>query len=225
MNIINKAFDGLNKDISKYSFKINYSRRFSSFNANIKKTGYHIEFNLSSEWRDIGEEIRIGLIQHLAMRMFKIKKNTLYTQLYDEFIKRLDKFTPITHKDDFLEESFNRVNEKYFNGLVDIPNLKFGQFSTTQLGVYNFQTNKITISSILKEFPDIIDYVMYHELLHKKEKYKSKNGRHFYHTKTFRDLERKFENYKLMDEKIKQIIRAHKKPTKKKTFFENLFGY
>lgn len=224
MNIIEKAFDSLGKDFTKYSFNINYSRRFSSFNANIKKIAYHIEFNLSSDWKEIGEEIKIGLIQHLIIRMFKIKTTTLYTQLYDDFIKKLDKFTPITHKDDILELSFNRVNKKYFTELMDIPNLKFGQFSTTQLGLYNFQTNKITISSILKPYPDVIDYVMYHELLHKKHKYKSKDGRHAYHTRDFRNDEKKFENYKLIDEKIKQIIRAHKTP-KKKGFFENLFGF
>lgn len=223
MNIIEKAFQDLDKNYSNYSFKIKYSRRFSPFNANIKKTLNHIEFNLSHEWRDIGEEIKIGLIQHLICRMFKIKATTLYTQLYDDFIKKLDKFTPITHKDDILEKSFDRVNEKYFNGLLDIPNLKFGKFSTTQLGVYNFQSNRITISSILKEHPDVIDYVMYHELLHKKHKYNSKDGRHAYHTRDFRSDEKKFENYKILDEKIKKIIKLHKKP--KRNFLDNLFRW
>ncbi|MBW3020633.1 hypothetical protein KY334_05020 [Candidatus Woesearchaeota archaeon] len=231
--IIEKAFEDLNKNYQDFSFQLTYSKRFSDFNANIKRRGSNIELNLSHSWEDIGDEIKIGLVQHLLFRLFKIRKETIYTQLYDDFIKKLDKFSPIKHSNNVLEESFNRVNEKYLNGLMEIPNLKFGQNSTRQLGVYHFQTNTITISNILRdEDQEVLDFVMYHELLHKKEKFNSTKGRNFYHTANFKKLERKFENFDLIEDKIKNIIRKHKtrktstsKPKRKKSNISRLFDF
>ncbi|MBW2998585.1 SprT-like domain-containing protein [Candidatus Woesearchaeota archaeon] len=228
--IVQEAFKDINKNYHDFSFKLIYSRRFNDFNANIKKRGSNIEFSLSDSWRDIGDEIKIGLIQHLLFRMFKIKKNTIYTDLYDDFIKKLDRFSPIKHTNNISEESFNRVNEKYFNGLMEIPNLKFGQNSTTQLGLYNFQSNTVTISNILREEDqEVLDYVMYHELLHKREKFHNTNGRNFYHTAKFKKEEKKFENYHQMENKLKSIIRKHKSPKKvtrkRKSNISRLFDF
>jgi len=149
--------------------------------------------------------------------------------LYEEFIKKLDRFSVVDKTDDILEMSFNRVNEKYFSGLMEVPNLKFGNDSLRTLGHYNFQTNTITISSIFKnEDQDALDFIMYHELLHKKEKFQSKNGRSFYHTPEFNRKERLFENYKEVNKKIENIIRKYKykgKKRTKKSTIQRLFDY
>ena len=44
-----------------FSFDIKYSNRFSKFNSNIKIKGNYIEVNLSSAWKDIGDEVKMGL--------------------------------------------------------------------------------------------------------------------------------------------------------------------
>lgn len=222
MSLTKKAFTELYPEKSYiYSSKIKYSGKFGDYNANIRKSAGMIEIGMSKKWKDIGEEIKIGLIQHLLMRMFKQKKSTLYTELYESFVKNLGKFTLVTKVDSVLKESFERLNSKYFNGMVEIPNMKFGQDSIRQLGVYNYHNDTITISSLLKEHPDIMEYVLYHELLHKKESFQTKNGQMRYHTTKFKDMERKYENWEEMENKIKKLVRK-KKP--KENFINKFFS-
>jgi hypothetical protein len=57
----------------------------------------------------------------------------------------------------------------------------------------------------------LLDYVMYHEMLHKKHKFYTKNGKSFHHTSDFSKDERKFENYHEMEDKIRMHIRKFKK--------------
>jgi len=220
MSLVKKAFTQLYPEKQyRYNSKIKYSGQFSDYNANIRKTGFDIEIRMSKKWRDIGEEVRIGLIQHLLMRMFKNKKETLNTELYEGFIRNLAKFTPTTEVDGILRESFERLNLKYFNGLLEMPNMKFGQASIRQLGVYNYHNDTITISSVLKEHPDIMEYVLYHELLHKKESFQSKNGQMRYHTTKFKSEERKFEGWEEIEKKIKHLNKR-----KTKSFIKDLFS-
>ncbi|MBR9692917.1 M48 family metallopeptidase [Candidatus Woesearchaeota archaeon] len=63
----------------------------------------------------------------------------------------------------------------------------------TKLGHYEYATDTISISTALKEAPELLDYVLYHEMLHKKHKFtESKGGNTRSHTKAFRDEEKKY---------------------------------
>ena len=219
--MIEKAFKELypNEEFNHIA-DLKYSRQFSAYNANIRLYNNTIEVRMCVNWKDIGEEIQIGLIQHLLQKILKRKKqDTFYTNLYSNFIKNLADATPKTLADPILVESFNRVNNEYFQGGMQIPNLKWGTNSYRQLGLYNYQNDSITISSIFKEHSQVTDYILYHELLHKQEKFTHKNGRSHHHTKRFRELERQFKDQTLMEEKIKHIIRNSRSngPSRAKT--------
>jgi hypothetical protein len=177
--------------------KLNYSGHFSNYNANVRYTKTHIEFNLSNLWKNIDEDIQIGLIENLVFRMFKIKGvSTSEMKLYESFMKGLSKYAKSSDHDPELEQSFNRVNEKFFDGLMEKPNLVFATESFRKLGSYSYGTNTINISTIFKGLPieeqKHLDYVIYHELLHKKHTFNVKNGRHQAHTTIFRNDEKKF---------------------------------
>jgi predicted metal-dependent hydrolase len=105
-----------------------------------------------------------------------------------------------------LEESFNKVNEKYFFGLIEKTNLTWHN-SIRRLGSYEYGTDTVSISKVLETDMELLDYVMYHEILHKKHKFYSKNGRTHHHTREFRESERKFENSEEMEEKIKGLVK------------------
>jgi len=212
MEIIHQAFKELypekelNKDVS-----IKYSGKFRAFNANVKYSNTSLQFHLSKEWKTVSKEIKIGLLQNLMVRIFKGKPNTGYRDLYESFIKNLSNYAEVTESDPILEISFNRVNEKYFNGLIEKPNLVWGTESTTQLGSYTYQLNKITISSILKDTPEeLLDYIMHHEMLHKKHKYKSKEGRSYHHTTVFKKDEAKFGDTERLEKELKRICTRRK---------------
>ena len=114
-------------------------------------------------------------------------------------------------EDYILQASFDRVNEIYFDGLMDKPSIKWGSHSKSQLGTYEYGTDTIKMSKIFEKAPDeLLDAVMHHELLHKKHKFKSSAQRSRHHTKAFRDDERKFENYKEVEKKLNWWASKHK---------------
>lgn len=210
MNLVEKAFRQLLPD-QDYAFtsEIAYSRAFKDYNANVKYRGSHLEFRLSFLYRDVSEEIVIGLIQSLLLRIFKKKASTINIELYDKFIRNLPKYSRITRTDPLLEASFKRVNEKYFYGFLEKPNLGWGGHNLTQLGSYHYASDTITLSRVLEKDQQLLDYVMYHEMLHKKHQFHSKDGRSYHHTKLFRAKEREFEDKKA-EEKLKKLLRKHR---------------
>ncbi len=212
MNIIEESFKRLYPDREfNYDTQINYSGKFQPFNANVRFRSNKITLNLSKQWKTVDSEIKIGLIQEMLIKLFKSKKHTKNMDMYNTFIKKLHTFVPKTQSDPVLEASFNRVNNKYFSNIIEQPNLKFGQESFTKVGSYSYASDLITISSALKHDYELIDYVMYHELLHKKHQFKNKNGRNYHHTTLFRKKEKEYENSELMEERLKRLKKQKSK--------------
>ena len=208
MKLVEQAFNELfqEKDLENYQLKIKYTDKFKPYNANVRYTRNSFQFNLSKKWRKVSKEIQMGLIQGLMLKIFKENKRTTNIDLYNGFMKNLHISIPKTNTDPILEQSFNKVNEKYFFGLVEIPNLTWHN-SIRRLGSYEYGSDTISISEVLLSDKTLLDYVMYHEMLHKKFKFNSTNGRTCHHTKEFKETERKFENSAEMEERIKNLIR------------------
>jgi len=206
MNLIEESYKRLYPEKEfNYLTDIKYSGKFRSFNANIRCRGNHITLNLSKDWKNIDPEITIGLVQELLIKLFKSKKHTKNIDMYTHFIKSLHNYVPKTKNDPVLESSFIRINDRYFDGLLEKPNLEFGKRSFTKLGCYSYATDTVTISSALKDDLELVDYIMYHELLHKKHQFYSKNGRNFHHTHLFREKERSFPNAELLEKRLKRL--------------------
>ncbi len=98
-----------------------------------------------------------------------------------------------------LERSFQRVNSKYFDGRLDRPTLTWSRVpSSRQFGCYDFARDRVVIASTVDQ-PDVpefvIDFLMYHELLHKHHGLHWHNGRGHTHTRNFRSTERRFDRY------------------------------
>ena len=218
MNLAQKSFQLLfpEKPLEKYEFKVKYSAKFNPYNANVKYRNNKFLFNLSKSWRSISPDIKIGLIQSLLLKIFKEKKQTINIDMYNIFMKKIHLAVPKTKSDPILEDSFNRVNNIYFYGLIEQPNLVWNN-STYKLGSYEYGSDTITISSALKNVEqEILDYVMYHEILHKKHKFISKYSRNYYHTKEFRKKEKSFPNSLIIEEKLKKL--PQKSPRRRSLF-------
>jgi len=193
----------------EYTCVISYSGRFSGYNANVRLNRFTktLTFNLSKSWRGVDESIKLGLLQDMMLRIFKKKGRTVNIDLYHNFIRSVHVAIPKTRSHPLLEESFNRVNALFFSGFVEKPNLVVGKNNVRTMGHYNYGTDTITISSILLNHVDLLDYVMYHEVLHKKNKFSSKNGRNLHHSSKFRSQERSYPNSKELEEKLSRIVR------------------
>lgn len=195
----------------KYILELKYSYHFKPYNANVRLYGNKMTFHFSKNWKKISKEIQIGLVQELLVKILKDRnRKTMNMELYNLFMKNVHISVPKTKTDEILEQSFDRVNESYFNGMLDKPNLQWGNASTSKLGSYEYGSDTITISTIFKNEKKLLDYVMHHEMLHKKFKFSSSNGRTVHHSTEFRKMEAKFENSGLIEKEISRLARRHR---------------
>lgn len=98
-----------------------------------------------------------------------------------------------------LEKVFHRVNTTYFGGKMARPKLMWNRVLTTsRMGHYDLFRDVVMVSITL-DAPDVpeyvVDYVMYHELLHKQMGVTINNGRRNVHPPEFRAAERRFQQY------------------------------
>ncbi len=98
-----------------------------------------------------------------------------------------------------LDESFARVNATYFGGQMLKPRLVWNRTLTARkFGHYQPGRDTIMISVTLDAASvptSLVDFVMYHELLHKKHGSLIVNGRRLAHSPAFRADERRFAGY------------------------------
>ena len=98
-----------------------------------------------------------------------------------------------------LAASFDRVNTTYFKGLMGRPHLVWSRsFAIRKLAHYERASDTVMVNIVLdkKTVPACaIDFIVYHELLHKHLGVKWKRTRMAAHTEEFAALERKFQQY------------------------------
>ncbi len=212
MNLIQISYQRLFPDTDfPYQTSMEYNRRLSDFNANIRLTKTTLSLHLNLQWKDIDDEIKIGLIQHLLLRVLKKKGNTPNIDLYHNFIRNIPTLMPKTKNDQALESSFARINKQFFHNSVEQPNLQWGTDSFRKLASYDFHNDTITVSTLFTDArAEILDYIMYHEMLHKHHKFQHKNGRSSFHTREFREAEHSYPCHEQIEKEIGQIIRAKK---------------
>ncbi|MBU0627927.1 MAG: hypothetical protein KKC75_01950 [Nanoarchaeota archaeon] len=220
--MLKKAIDELYSEFP-YSYSLNYSGKFKPYRGNIRLRGDRIELNLSRKWKIVSEDIQIGLVQELLLKILKkrlkpIRTKTSSMELYDIFMKKIYIAAPKTENDAVLEESFDRVNEKYFYGLLDKTNFVWGNSSFSKLGSYEYGTDTIEISRALENVDvNLLDYVMYHEMLHKKHKFVRRGSRSYHHTNEFKREEKEFEGSSRIERELRKLL------IKKRLSFRNVF--
>jgi len=98
-----------------------------------------------------------------------------------------------------LDQMFEELNFRYFNGLMARPILGWSPYaSRTLLGHYDPSHNAIVLSRILdrSDTPKLaVEYVLFHEMLHLRYPAEHKGARRRVHTRDFKDAERQFEGF------------------------------
>ena len=216
--IVQVAYALLFGETSNYVFVLKYSKKFKGYNATAKKVNNKITFNLSYLWRDVDDDIKIGLLQTLILKLedknmsFVNNINSINVDLYNNFIKNLHFTNTVKEFDSKLSVLFDKVNIKYFNGLLEKPSLKWEGNSMRTLATYNYHDDTIRISNVFKSASDdILMFLIYHESLHKFLKFKVKGKKTLYHTKQFRRLESLFEGFDSIEDKINLFLKSKRK--------------
>lgn len=98
-----------------------------------------------------------------------------------------------------LNAIFQHVNTQYFQGQLERPRLTWNQTLTHRKFGHYQPANDTLMISITLDHPKIpvylVEFVMYHELLHKAMGLKITNGRRYAHHKEFLEAEARFQHY------------------------------
>lgn len=210
--LIEKAFKELYPEKEfPYTTFFKYSGKFNGFNANIRLSATKIDIRMSKDMHSLAEEIQIGLIQTLLVKIFKKRygasQMTVNMDLYTKFLKNVHIALPKESESSLLLQKFTKVNEQYFDGLLEQPSLRWGTFSRNKLGSYEYGSDTIVLSKYLEHAPEeYLEYVLYHEMLHKKHKFTHTNGRSLHHGTAFKADEAKFPRAADLEKEIPRYI-------------------
>jgi hypothetical protein len=195
---------------------------YTTLKNTIRKRGNTILVRVSDLLMDAPEEVirALGVLMFSRMERRKVPEHEW--RLYKDYVnsrdirQRLRKLRQIRGKKVIsgsegkyynLNESFDRVNLNYFNGELKPPILSWNKKKTRlRFGHHDEAHNTIVISRTLDDgkLPRyLLDYVMYHEILHIKHGITYKNGRRSVHSKAFIADEKKF----LEHEKAKTLLK------------------
>ena len=160
------------------------------------------------------EEVLHALASILVAKLYRLKASKEHERVYREYTARPAVLSasesarrqrgykiissPLGRVYD-LEELFADLNARYFSGSLERPLLSWSQRRTGRvLGHHDHVHGAIIISRTL-DSPRIprlvVEYVLYHEMLHVKHPPKAAGRRTVYHSRQFRSDERRFEQF------------------------------
>ena len=197
---------------------------YTTLKNTIRKRDDRIQIRLSDMLSDAPQEVLLAL---LIILFCKLESKTLpksQKRLYKEYVnseamrRRIRKKRKERVKKDLvgslgkhydLKESFSRINKKYFESELQLPNLSWSKKRTkTRFGHHDEALYTIVISKTLDD-PKVprflLDYIMYHEALHIRHKTQFKNGRRRMHTREFQADEKKFSQRERAEVLLKKI--------------------
>lgn len=116
-----------------------------------------------------------------------------------------------------LEEIFEDLNMRFFGGMLARPNLGWSRTaSRRKLGHYSPAHHVIVLSRVFDDpgAPrELVEYVMYHEMLHLVHPPEHQRRRRVVHTKAFRDAEKRFPDLKGVKGRLKEFLASPENPS------------
>jgi len=110
-----------------------------------------------------------------------------------------------------LDSVFRYVNTCYFQGHLPFPTLAWSTESPrTRLGFYFAPLNLLAANKVMdsERVPRyVLEFVVYHELLHHLNAGRRYPGRQVHHTKSFRDHEKAFSHYEDAERWLRRLVR------------------
>ena len=186
-------------------------RRYANANAQILLADGVLRVRMADTLADAPENIQEALAEILLAKLFRrpvpVESNDRYRRYLNrrEVRRNLDQVRTVRgrkhvgapagkHYD--LLQIFEDLNFRYFFGLMARPTLGWSRTaSRTLLGHYDPSHNAIILSRILDcvDVPRlVVDYVMFHEMLHLRHPVEHSGARRCVHTRAFKEEEKSF---------------------------------
>lgn len=189
-------------------------RPLANASSRVSWGGGKLNVLLAEVFRDSPESVQEALAWILLSKLFRRQAPAKQLDRYRRFLNRRE----VTRKLEELRrergrkrrlpaegqffdliEIFEELNLKYFWGLMARPELGWSLGSSrTLLGHYDTAHHAIVLNRTL-DAPGVprfvVEYVMYHEMLHLRYPEQSRGGRRCVHTAEFKSEERRFPEY------------------------------
>lgn len=188
---------------------------FAGINHTARLNRGRLSVRVSDVFNDAPGEVHHALAVILLAKLYRKKIDSSYHRTYRGFILQHDiqerardarssrgRAARLTraqgvHVD--LDGLFAQLNSTYFRGQLDKPAISWSaKRSKRILGRYDATHHAIFISRIFDspKIPGyVVEYVMYHEMLHLKHQTRVKDCRLIVHTPEFKEEERRFARY------------------------------
>ena len=149
---------------------------------------------------------------------FYLKKNIFLLLLSEkkfiQFCRYTDNYAPREAEGFFLnlKVPLQNIYTKYFSHHSLPPAICWtDSFTCRKLASYNFLKDKISVSPIFdlpQVDPELIEYLLHHEMLHREIGFKIYGNKIYVHTKEFKNKESQIFDLKKIDGKIKNYLNS-----------------
>lgn len=219
----------------KYEIK-EISVEFYSYigiNHTIRLRNGKIFVRISDIFKDAPLAVHESLAKILVLKILRRKIPAIENEIYNEYASKQEirdqaleskrqkgRKIITTSKGEVydLEEIFRQMNDLYFDGAIKKPTLTWSVRETfRRLGHHDAAHETIVISKSLddKKVPrHVVEFVVFHEMLHIFHPMKIQNGRRYHHTPVFRRDEKKFAFYEQSENWIGNNSRFLKRKAK-----------
>jgi hypothetical protein len=199
---------------------------FTDLKSNIRLRNGLLEVKISDLLRDAPAPIQESLAYILLAKLFRQQPQKGMPERYRLYLGRQDVRSRLealraergrkvledaqgTHHD--LDAIFWKVNERYFGNMMAKPRIGWSrQRSRSILGHYDSSHYAVAVSRLLDHIavPEyVVEYVVYHELLHVKHPVEHNAGQRRIHTRAFVAEEKLFDRFREAKEFLKGLHR------------------
>jgi Protein of unknown function DUF45 len=202
-------------------------RAYANANSRIRLAGGALAVDISDTLEAAPAPIHEALAHILIAKLYRKPVDNGIVARYRRYLNRSDVrrilqsvkqsrgrkyFTEPHGKHHDLVDLFDRLNFRYFHGLMARPELGWSvRPSRSTLGHYDPSHHIIILSSLLdsaKAPALVVEFVMFHEMLHLKFPTEHRGARRCVHTPQFKSAEKEFTGYEAAQRALKGFLDA-----------------
>lgn len=233
-NIYENLFSQLNKNNSPALIKLEFYP-YIGISSRIRLREGVLHVKISDILQDAPLEFHKALAEILLKKLFKKRVSPAALQIYRNYINQDEirnksietrrvrgrKVLKGSRGEFYnLDEIFDLLNQIYFQNAIPKPVLTWSASKTYRILGHHDSTHKtLAVSKSLdeKSIPRfVVEYVVYHEMLHIKYPTKYINGRRYNHTPEFKRAEKEFAFFEEADRWIEKNAKNLKKWAQKR---------
>ena len=195
---------------------------FRSLKHTIEWTPWRIRIKVNEHFRQAPDKI----VEHLAIillaKVYRVRVERNIRADYNNYVEilreslpvkkhnRLDSYKSMGKRFDLIK-MFEQINDLYFENNLRMPTLGWSrEKSYWRLGFYDKERNLLVISRVFDQSgipEEVVQYLLYHEMLHIHFPSDRKNGRRVIHPPKFRKTEKQFPHYEDIQNWLKLNLR------------------